>query len=224
VKVSLGSILLSLKPPVAVLSSQYLDSHCSCCFGNAPSGGLKRCTQCRTVRYCNSVRLFLAPKIVNLIFLRHAKARIGVCTNVNVRPYGNGQRQHLPIERSLARRPDARHACCGKGASKDLKVSGYAVHISSTGLVSFDRKKSREVEKMQSRPSLSKSSILSLSHKATDRSSLPHSLYEAYVHVAHTLVRYLGMTSPEQHEEFGLLSARDLVDFLSRVRPAPQSS
>lgn len=44
------------KPHIAVLSNQYLDSYCSNCFGPSLSGGLKRCTTCSTVRYCDSVR------------------------------------------------------------------------------------------------------------------------------------------------------------------------
>jgi SET and MYND domain-containing protein len=50
-----GSILMSADPHVAVLSSQYLDSHCSSCCGSASSYGLKRCTRCQITWYCDTV-------------------------------------------------------------------------------------------------------------------------------------------------------------------------
>jgi hypothetical protein len=50
-----GSVLISLTPDIIVLSNQYLDSHCSACAGTAPVTGLKRCTKCRTVWYCDNV-------------------------------------------------------------------------------------------------------------------------------------------------------------------------
>ncbi|KAL4260767.1 MUB1/samB family protein [Pleurotus pulmonarius] len=49
-----GTTLLSCKPKLAVLSNTYLDTHCSACFGPAPPAGLQRCTQCRTVWYCDA--------------------------------------------------------------------------------------------------------------------------------------------------------------------------
>lgn len=52
---STGSILISIKPHVTALSTPYLDSYCSSCSGLASTTGLKRCTRCRTVRYCGTV-------------------------------------------------------------------------------------------------------------------------------------------------------------------------
>jgi SET and MYND domain-containing protein len=50
-----GSILMSAEPHVAVLSGQYLDSHCSSCCELAPSHRLKRCTRCQAIWYCDAV-------------------------------------------------------------------------------------------------------------------------------------------------------------------------
>ncbi|PCH45077.1 SET domain-containing protein [Wolfiporia cocos MD-104 SS10] len=48
------------------------------------------------------------------------------------------------------------------------------------------------------------------------RSSLPSSSFESHTHIAHSLVRYLGVSSPLELEPFGLKSAGDLVDLISR--------
>jgi len=50
-----GDVLLSVKPHVAVLSITHLDGYCSSCFGAGNGGELKRCTGCKTVRYCSPV-------------------------------------------------------------------------------------------------------------------------------------------------------------------------
>lgn len=58
-----------------------------------------------------------------------------------------------------------------------------------------------------------------LTHYLTaDRSSLPQSATETHTHLAHSIVRYLSLSSPAELAEFGLKSAADLVDFISRVR------
>ena len=50
-----------------------------------------------------------------------------------------------------------------------------------------------------------------------DRSSLPPSATETHTHLAHSLIRYLGLNSPAELAEYGLTSAGDLVDMISRV-------
>ncbi|EKM56908.1 uncharacterized protein PHACADRAFT_208075 [Phanerochaete carnosa HHB-10118-sp] len=50
-----GTILLSVRPCISVLSSSQLGFYCSHCAGPAPETGLKRCTGCRTTRYCNAM-------------------------------------------------------------------------------------------------------------------------------------------------------------------------
>lgn len=47
----LGDVLLSLKPHVAALSNEHIDTYCSNCF--SPGTSLKRCTSCRFVHYCD---------------------------------------------------------------------------------------------------------------------------------------------------------------------------
>jgi len=49
-----GTTVLSLRPYVFSLSTSYLTSYCSACAGS-PDSGLKRCTKCRQVWYCNPV-------------------------------------------------------------------------------------------------------------------------------------------------------------------------
>ncbi len=51
-----GGTILSTKPPIYVLSTKNLERFCSSCVSPAPATGLKRCTQCKNVWYCNAVR------------------------------------------------------------------------------------------------------------------------------------------------------------------------
>ncbi|KDQ60288.1 hypothetical protein JAAARDRAFT_191683 [Jaapia argillacea MUCL 33604] len=53
-KISRGSIIISTKPHVNVLSTKLLDAFCSACCAPAPPTGLKRCTRCRALWYCNA--------------------------------------------------------------------------------------------------------------------------------------------------------------------------
>ncbi|KAG6910722.1 hypothetical protein DXG01_008253 [Tephrocybe rancida] len=48
------------------------------------------------------------------------------------------------------------------------------------------------------------------------RESLQTSSFELHTHLSHALVRYLGVSSPEQLSNFELNSPRDLVDIISR--------
>ncbi|KAF8067952.1 hypothetical protein FPV67DRAFT_1166626 [Lyophyllum atratum] len=48
------------------------------------------------------------------------------------------------------------------------------------------------------------------------RTSLQSSSFELHTHLSHALVRYLGISSPEQLSQFGFNSPRDLVDLISR--------
>ncbi|KAI9453061.1 SET domain-containing protein [Russula earlei] len=45
--------IFSTKPPIYVLSTKNLEHFCSTCISPAPPSGLKRCTKCKTVWYCN---------------------------------------------------------------------------------------------------------------------------------------------------------------------------
>ena len=58
--------------------------------------------------------------------------------------------------------------------------------------------------------------------KFLDRMSLtkdPNS-HDSHVHthLAHAIVRFLGLTSPQELAEYGIFSTADLVDLVSRVR------
>ncbi|KAI0746851.1 SET domain-containing protein [Daedaleopsis nitida] len=50
----------------------------------------------------------------------------------------------------------------------------------------------------------------------SNRTSLQPSVFESHTHLAHSLVRYLGVSSPQELEPYGLTSAGDLVDLISR--------
>lgn len=51
-----GTVVISIVPHVSVLSTSYLDQHCSACAAPATELGLKRCPKCKTVHYCDKVR------------------------------------------------------------------------------------------------------------------------------------------------------------------------
>lgn len=72
---ALGAILLSVRPHISTLSTPSLDSYCSYCSGPAENTVLRRCTGCRTVRYCDSVRS------VMLTVSRSANDNMQACQN-----------------------------------------------------------------------------------------------------------------------------------------------
>jgi hypothetical protein len=71
-----GTIVMSVKPRVVVLSNQYLDSHCTSCCSPATSNGLKRCTLCQVVWYCDAVRISQLVSLLNIFKVVHQ-----VCQN-----------------------------------------------------------------------------------------------------------------------------------------------
>lgn len=44
---------------------------------------------------------------------------------------------------------------------------------------------------------------------------------EGHTHLAHSVVRYLGLTAPPDLEEYGIMSAGDIVNMISRVMIEP---
>ncbi len=54
---------------------------------------------------------------------------------------------------------------------------------------------------------------------ATDRTSLSPEATESHTHLAHAVVRYLGLTAPEELVPFGINNAAGIVDLISRVTP-----
>lgn len=51
-----------------------------------------------------------------------------------------------------------------------------------------------------------------------DRKDLQPSTYESHTHLAHVVVKYLGLDAPGQLGAYGITTAADLVDLISRVR------
>ncbi|KAH9026262.1 SET domain-containing protein [Lactarius deliciosus] len=49
-----GGVIFGSKPPVYVLSTKNLEHFCSSCIAPAPTTGLKRCTLCKNLWYCNA--------------------------------------------------------------------------------------------------------------------------------------------------------------------------
>ncbi|KIM76188.1 hypothetical protein PILCRDRAFT_78079 [Piloderma croceum F 1598] len=163
-----GSILMSAEPHVAVLSGQYLDSHCSSCCGPASSHRLKRCTRCQAIWYCDAA-----------------------CQN---RDWFMHKFECTAIQNWASTAP-----------SSELAIPSEAVRC--LGRIAWTQRKkglgsawSREINAMQSH-----------------RPSLSPSVTETHTHLAHSLVRYLGLTSSAGLTEFGVTSAGDLVDMISRA-------
>ena len=49
--------------------------------------------------------------------------------------------------------------------------------------------------------------------------SLPPEAAESHTHLAHAVIRYLGLTAPEELVPFGINDAAGIVDLISQVRP-----
>ncbi|KAH7921166.1 SET domain-containing protein [Leucogyrophana mollusca] len=162
-----GSVLISVKPHIFVLSNQYLDSHCSSCSAPAPPSGLKRCTRCRVVWYCNSTCQ------TNDWFVHKFEC-------------------------------SALQKWAKEAPSEDLSVPSDAVRC--LGRILWKRKQegfastwAHEIDGLQSH-----------------RKSLQPAVFETHTHLAHSIVRYFGLASPAELSEYGLSSAGDLVDVISR--------
>ncbi|KAE9387099.1 SET domain-containing protein [Gymnopus androsaceus JB14] len=162
-----GSVIIVAKPYASTLSSENLQSYCSSCF--APSGpdGMKRCTKCRTVYYCDST-----------------------CQN-------NDWKIHKHECTSLQNWFQA-------APSSDTLPPSDAVRCMSRMLWKWqknglDSDQAKEIANMQSH-----------------RTNVKSSAYETYTHLAHALVQYMSLTNPSDLAEFGLSSAADLVDIISR--------
>ena len=80
---------------------------------------------------------------------------------------------------------------------------------------------SREIDALQSRK-YQAYMILQALIKLLDRTSLSKDPNahdsQVHTHLAHAIVRFLGLTSPQELAEYGMFGAADLVDLVSRVR------
>ncbi|EGO03364.1 hypothetical protein SERLA73DRAFT_174827 [Serpula lacrymans var. lacrymans S7.3] len=162
-----GSILISVKPHISVLSNQSLHTHCSSCCGPAPPSGLKRCVRCRMVWYCD----------VN-------------CSS-------NDWTLHK-LECSALKKWSS------SAPSPDVAIPSDAVRC--LGRILWKRRAegpesiwAKEIDSMQSH-----------------RGSLQPSAFESHTHLAHFLVRFLDLSSPAELSEYGLSTAGDLVDIISK--------
>ncbi|KAL4073526.1 hypothetical protein J3A83DRAFT_4229177 [Scleroderma citrinum] len=161
-----GSTILSVRPHVFSLSSPYLDSHCSGCVGS-PGSGLKRCTRCRKVWYCN-------PTCQNNDWPIH-------------------KLECFSLQNWAASAP-----------SDAVSVPSDAVRCLGRILWQIKRKGVnsiwvKEIQAMQS-----------------NRKIIQPSAVDAHAHLAQAVVRYLGLSSPTELEEYGIMSTADLVDLISR--------
>ncbi|KAF9458385.1 hypothetical protein BDZ94DRAFT_1226398 [Collybia nuda] len=162
-----GDIVLAAKPHIAALSNQYLDSYCSNCFGPAPESGLKRCTTCRTVWYCNST--------------------------CQTKDWAQHKRECVALQEWSKSAPSA-----------ELSIPSDAVRCLGRMLWKMQKQK------------IDSNWTMEINALQSHRSSLQSSSYELHTHLSHALVRYLGLTSPQELADFGLNSAGDLVDVISR--------
>lgn len=162
-----GGVVFGSKPPIYVLSTKNLEHFCSSCIAPAPTSGLKRCTLCKNLWYCNAG-----------------------CQN-------NDWALHK-------KECDAMRRWAAGAPSPDVAVP--AEPIRCLGRVLWGRRKhgldsiwTREIDAM-------------LSH----RMSLPPEAAESHTHLAHAVIRYLGLTAPEELVPFGINNAAGIVDLISR--------
>ncbi|KAI0287197.1 SET domain-containing protein [Russula brevipes] len=162
-----GGTIFSTKPPVYVLSTKNLEHLCSSCVSPAPPAGLKRCTRCKSVWYCDAA-----------------------CQSID---WALHKKECAAMQRWAAGAP-----------SPDVAIP--AEPIRCLGRVLWGKQKrglnsvwTREVDAMQSH-----------------RTSLPPEAAESHTHLAHAVIRYLGLTAPEELVPFGIDSAAGIVDLVSR--------
>ncbi|KAN0111816.1 hypothetical protein V8E52_008196 [Russula decolorans] len=162
-----GGTILSTKPSVYVLSTKNLEHFCSSCVSPAPATGLKRCTQCKNLWYCNAS-----------------------CQNND---WALHKKECAAMQRWAAGAP-----------SPDVAIP--AEPIRCLGRVLWGKQKrgldsvwTREMDAMQSH-----------------RTTLPPEAAESHTHLAHAVIRYLGLTAPEELVPFGINSAAGIVDLISR--------
>ncbi|KAI0263133.1 hypothetical protein BC834DRAFT_828026 [Gloeopeniophorella convolvens] len=162
-----GRVVLNTKPHIYVLSTKNLQHFCSSCVAPAPEAGLKRCTQCKNLWYCNAT-----------------------CQNSD---WALHKKECAAMQRWAAGAP-----------SPDVAIP--AEPIRCLGRVLWWKQKkgldsvwTREIDAMQSH-----------------RTSLPPEAAESHTHLAHAVIRYLGLTAPEELVPFGIDSAAGIVDLISR--------
>ncbi|KAF5336582.1 hypothetical protein D9611_006638 [Ephemerocybe angulata] len=227
-----GDILFSVKPHVAALSISHLDRYCSSCFGEGDSSSLKRCTGCKTVMYCSPVspafigyyhdhRFEIAGPLFG-VFSEHVyqfseRTDPGQGDSLNLWSKPNllwsmieCQQRDWSLHKNECTALQQWFKAASAERSDGQEVRPPSDAIRCLGRILWKRQKlgashtwSKEFDNMQSHRS-------SLSKDAGSFNS------EVHTHLAHGVVGYLGLTSPEQLEPYGIHSAADLVDLVSR--------
>lgn len=123
-----GTVILSAKPHAAVLSTQNLKGHCSSCF-SASSSGLKKCTQCHLVQYCDAVRPFRSSSISAPSKSREgrlARRMTGLFTRKNALRSKSGPRWHrIQMLLSPAMLSDVSDGFYGGDGRRVQTIHGY---------------------------------------------------------------------------------------------------
>ena len=146
---------------------------------------------------------------------------IGYSTRKNVLRCSGGLR--APRRRTLLfpqSRSDVLDACCGGSRNGDWIAFGcVSMKFSFIRGITYHpiRRRTRWTQ-----CNLVRASRLGEANSddsnAADRTSLPPEAAESHTHLAHAVIRYLGLTAPEELVPFGINSAAGIVDLMSRVR------
>lgn len=156
---------------------------------------------------------------------RRARTATGLSTSTNAPPCRAGQPRHHPrTPRSRATLSGAWDAFCGTSSGRASTVYGYVScpWYLQYGLCSL---RARRRSSVFCSPVGHLRLILgeTSTDRDTERGAIPPSQAEAHTHLAHSVVRYVGAAGPADLVQYGLNSAGDLVDLISRVR-APRAA
>ncbi|TFK25868.1 SET domain-containing protein [Coprinopsis marcescibilis] len=205
-----GDVLFAIKPHVSTLSTAHLDSYCSSCFApgksdndDGRSAPLKRCTNCKTVVYCDA-------KCQSKDWSIH-KSECAALRRWFTKPPGGPPTEEpgppLPSSSSSSSSPPLSTT---SEDDSDVQIQPPNDAIRALGRILWRKQKLgkdnvwvKEIESLQS-------------HR-TDISKDPTSSdSELYARLAHSLIHYLGVTSPQELGTYGINSAADLLDLVSR--------
>ncbi|PPQ93755.1 hypothetical protein CVT25_008135 [Psilocybe cyanescens] len=185
-----GDVLLSIKPHVAALSNEHLEEYCSnCCAPKTTS--LRRCTGCKLLHYCDS-----KCQTNDWSFHRHE------CLAIQKWSASASAESSGP-----AHVPGDAIRCLGRILWRKQKLGHESIWVRRFGL----QRKIHNSELFQARE------IDSLQSHRTSLSKDPNSQgSQVYTQLAHAVVRFLGLKSPEELAEYGINNAAELVDLVSR--------
>ncbi|EAU83524.2 hypothetical protein CC1G_04780 [Coprinopsis cinerea okayama7 len=195
-----GAVLVSTKPHIATLSTSQLSSYCSACFGPGTSAPLKRCPNCKIVMYCGSA---CQSRDWSLHKLECSALQRWMSQPRPQPPPGSSSEPQVVSSGETRAPPSDAIRTLARILWRKQKVG-----LTSTW--------AKEIDLLQShRASLSKPTV-SQSPTSNDASSNITKAAELHTHLSHGLIHYMGLTSPQELEPYGINSAGDLVDLLSR--------